>query len=138
MLRKKLEAAIEAFSDERVRWLVGKSKELITSGVVDEETLDGIIRSFINDEVERHLILGELKKRAPLTDREIAESINLPEERVKDHLKTLRFSNEVSVVGEKENRPLYAISEVLTEERRRCPCEALVKVFLEGKEKTRG
>ncbi len=26
MLRKRLEAAVEAFSDERVRWLIGKSR----------------------------------------------------------------------------------------------------------------
>lgn len=132
MLRKKLEATAEAFSDERVRWLIGKSRELITSGAIDEETLDNIIHMLIKDEMEIHLILAELKERAPLTDKEIAEAIDLPEWKVREHLEVLRFLNEVSVVGEKENSPLYAISHIMAEERRICPCEPLVRALLKG------
>ena len=133
MLRKKLEATAEAFSDERVRWLIGKSRELIASSAIDEKTLDNIIRMLIKDEIEIHLILAELKGRGPLTDKEIAEAIDLPDGKVRDHLKVLRFLNEVSVVEGKEDQPLYTLSPIMAEERRRCPCEALVKALLRDK-----
>lgn len=129
ILGRKLEAAVEAFSDERVRWLIGKKRELVASGIIDEKTLDSIIRTLIGDEIEIHLILSEIRQKGPLTSEEVAGATNLAGEKVGNHLKVLRFLNEVSVVKGREGEFLYGIHPTMEEERRRCPCEALIKLF---------
>jgi predicted CopG family antitoxin len=131
VLRKKLDATKEAFTDDRVRWLIGKKRQLLESGATSEETLNKIIHELMKDEVERHLILAEIEREESLSAEKIAELIDLPSEKVRDHLKVLRFLNEVSVKEVREGVASYSTSPILKEERRRCPCEALIDALLE-------
>jgi len=130
MLRKKINAAIDAFSDERIRWFMGKSRHFIDSGIIDEKTLDGIVYKLILDEIERHLILREIENSGNLTVKELEKLTGMSAEKIREHIKVLVFLDEVSLVGEKEGEPSYALSPSMKEERRRCPCETVIKLLL--------
>ena len=130
-LRKKLQAAIEAFRDERIRWFIGKSRMLVDSGLISLEKMDELVRYLMRDEIERHLIMHELEG-GPLTADELAERTGIDLGRVEEHLKVLRVVGEVLISGEREGRTLYAIKkpvEELMEERRICPCETVVALL---------
>ncbi len=109
--QKKLEALIEAFSGERVRWIIGRRRDILESGEVDEERLNATIRSIIKDEMERSLIMLELKRGEPLTIREISERTGLPERNVINHLIALKWRRSVAVVGERGDEYLFAAVE---------------------------
>lgn len=128
-IKRKLEAAIEAFSDERVRWFLGMSRKLVDSDLVTDEWLEEIVHDLIQNELEIHLILSALEKEGLLTEEEIAEKTKLSRDRVSEHIKVLLFLNEI-VAGEKGGNKAFEISPILKEDRRRCPCEALIRHLL--------
>lgn len=134
-MEKKLKTLIDAFQDERVRWMIGQSRNLLSSEVIEEEKLDEIIHGLIRNEIEIHSVLRELEKDSPSSKKELAEATDLPEERVQEHLRVLTFLNEVSEVECDREVPCYELSPIMEEERRRCPCEALVRELLEKADK---
>ena len=131
-LRKKIQATIDAFKDERIRWFVGRSRSLLDSGLVSLEKLDEAIRLLMRDEIERHLIMRELEANGPLTVKEIAERTGLELNKVEEHVKVLCFVGNVISSGQKGSEVAYALKapvDEMMEERRTCPCEAVITLL---------
>jgi len=131
-LRKRLQAAIDAFRDERIRWFIGRSRSLVDSGLISLEKMDELVRYLMRDEVERHLILRELEASGPLTLPELAKRSGLPLERVEEHVHVMCVAGVVLPSGEREGQPAYAIVMPVDEmfkERRICPCETVIALL---------
>jgi len=58
----------------------------------------------------RELILGELKARGPLTIPELSKATGLETDKVVMHMIALRQFGHVSIVGEKDDQLIYALS----------------------------
>jgi len=58
----------------------------------------------------RELIMGELKARGPLTIPELSKATGLETDKVVMHMIALRQFGHVSIVGEKDDQLIYALS----------------------------
>ncbi|MDH5704208.1 MAG: hypothetical protein OEY99_08330 [Aigarchaeota archaeon] len=118
-LRRKLDAAIGAFRDERLRWLVGRSEELVLSGKMSREEFDDRVGAILQTEIERWLILNELKTKGPQTIETLSRTLGLTHRRILEHMIAMRWLGRVSVVEEEGDWYLYAATgspETATEE----------------------
>jgi len=102
---KKLDAAIEAFKSERLRWVMGIS--VVGAKASETEHYNQIAESIMIDEMRRQMLLVELKNKGPLTMKELSESTGLGRKQLLDHILALRKRGAVTEVGEKENEYLY-------------------------------
>lgn len=109
-LRKKLEAAIGALGDNRLRWLISREEDILASGKVDRARFKSIVDGILKDEIDRWLILKEFEGRGPLTIKELSGATGLPELRVVNHIIALRWLRRVSTAGKKDDLYLYALS----------------------------
>ena len=69
----KLEAAEDAFGDERLRWLIGKGDVLIQKGELTHERLQELMEQTVREEIDRSHIMREIKD-GPATITEIAKA----------------------------------------------------------------
>jgi len=103
-LAKKTDAAIEAFKTERLRWVLGISQ---VGPKVDEQKYKAASSKIMKDEIERQMILGEIKEKGPQTIKEISEATKINPKEVLRHIIALRKTGAVSEAGEKEDGYLY-------------------------------
>jgi len=101
-----IEAAIEAYKRERLRWIFGVSQ---TETKLDEEKYRAAVDTVMKDEIERQMIIGAIKQEGSLTIREISNVIKMPPDKILRHIIALRKTGVVSEVGEKEDGYLYAV-----------------------------
>jgi len=102
---KKLDAAIEAFKSERLRWVVGLS--VVGAKASETERYNQIAEDVLIDEMRREMLLVELRTKGPLTMKELSESTGLGRKQLLDHMLALRKRGAVTEVGEKENEYVY-------------------------------
>jgi Fic family protein len=102
---RKLDAAIEAFRSERLRWVMGLS--VVGAKASETERYNQIAEDVLIDEMRREMLLVELRKKGPLTMKELSESTGLDRRHLLDHILALRKRGAVTEVGEKENEYLY-------------------------------
>jgi len=102
---KKLDAAIEAFKSERLRWIMGLS--VVGAKASETERYNAIADEIMIDEMRRQMLLVELRDKGPLTMRELSESTGLGRKQLLDHMLALRKRGAVTEVGEKENEYVY-------------------------------
>lgn len=102
---RKLDAAIEAFRSERLRWVMGLS--VVGAKASETERYNQIAEDVLIDEMRREMLLVELRKKGPLTMKELSESTGLDRRQLLDHILALRKRGAVTEVGEKENEYLY-------------------------------
>ena len=107
-LRRKLGAAIGAFRDERLRWLMGRSEELVLSGKMSREEFEDRVNEILRTEIERWLILNELKSKGPQTIERLAKTLGLTQRRILEHMIAMRWLGRVSIVEEEGDWYLYA------------------------------
>lgn len=107
-LRRKLDAAIGAFRDERLRWLMGRSEEMVLSGKMSREEFEDKVNDILRTEVERWQILNELKKKGPQTIETLSKNLGLTHRRTLEHMIAMRWLGRVSVVEEEGDWYLYA------------------------------
>jgi DNA-binding transcriptional ArsR family regulator len=103
-LAKKTDAAIEAFKTERLRWVLGISQ---VGPKVDEQKYKATSSKIMKDEIERQMIIGEIRDKGPQTIKEMAESTKIPPKEVLRHIIALRKIGAVTEAGEKEDGYLY-------------------------------
>jgi DNA-binding transcriptional ArsR family regulator len=103
-LKRKTDATIDAFKSQRLRWVVGRSQVKVE---VEEAKYQQSVDSIMKDEVERHMILGALKEKGPLTVEEIAQLTELKQSKIVQHIIALRKNGLISEVGEKNRQYLY-------------------------------
>lgn len=102
---RKLDAAIEAFRSERLRWIMGLS--VVGAKASETERYNQIAQDVLIDEMRREMLLVELRNRGPLTMKELSESTGLGRKQLLDHMLALRKRGAVTEVGEKENEYVY-------------------------------
>jgi DNA-binding transcriptional ArsR family regulator len=106
LLAKKTDAAIEAFKTERLRWVMGLSQ---VGPKIDERKYREISGNIMKDEIERQLILNELKQRGPLTIKELAETTKILPKEILRHMIALRKAGAISETGVKGDGYLYKV-----------------------------
>ena len=105
-LKKRTDAAIEAFKTQRLRWVMGISQVGVK---IDEERYRAVVDSIMRDEIERQMIIGTIKERGPQTIKELSEATGIAPNQILRHMIALRKAGTVSEVGEKEHGYLYTI-----------------------------
>jgi hypothetical protein len=106
-LAKKTDAAIEAFKTERLRWVLGISQ---VGPKVDEQKYRTVSKNIMKDEVERQMIINEIKKKGPQTIKELSEATKINPKEVLGHIIALRKIGALSEAGEKEDGYLYKVA----------------------------
>ena len=107
-IARKTDAAIEAFKTERLRWVLGISQ---VGPKVDEQKYKAVSSKIMKDEIERQMIMGEMKEKGPRTIKELSEATKLNTKEVLRHIIALRKIGTVSEAGEKDGGYLYKTSE---------------------------
>jgi len=107
-LRAKLRAASEAFSGERIRWLLGRSKHIVEVGKLSPGEARELITNILEEELERGWIMSELKQDGPLTVPELSERTGLPKKKVMWHLICMMREGRIAISGKKGD--YYAFS----------------------------
>lgn len=107
----KLEAAAEAFSTERLRWLIGKGDILVERGELTKERLEELMEQTVSEEIIRSLILLELEG-APATITEIAKATKLEKGYILENLLALMKWNQVTIIGDKNREYIYCKQEL--------------------------
>ena len=103
-LAKKTDAAIEAFKTERLRWVLGISQ---VGPKVDEQKYKATSAKIMKDEIERQMIIGEIKDRGPRTIKELSDATKINPKEVLRNISAIRRIGAVSEAGEKEDGYLY-------------------------------
>jgi len=103
---KKTDAIIDAFKSQRLRWVVGRSQIKVE---IEEEKYRQAVDSIMQEEIERHMIMGALKETPALTAEELAGTTGLQPSRIVQHLIALRRDGKVSEAGEKNGQYLYKL-----------------------------
>ena len=106
-LAKKTDAAIEAFKTERLRWVLGISQ---VGPKVDEQKYRTVSKNIMKDEMERQMIINEIKKKGPQTIKELSEDTKINPKEVLRHIIALRKIGAISEAGEKEDGYLYKVA----------------------------
>lgn len=104
---KKIVAAIEAYKTERLRWVLGQSQ---VGPKIDEERYHTLTEKIMRDEIERQMILQEIRERGPLTIKELSEATDMSPKEILRHIIALRKNGMLSEAGEKEDGYLYRIT----------------------------
>jgi len=102
---RKLDAAIEAFKSERLRWIMGLS--VVGAKASETERYNQLAQDVLIGEMRREMLLVELRNSGPLTMKELSESTGLGRKELLDHMLALRKRGAVTEVGEKENEYVY-------------------------------
>jgi predicted Rossmann fold nucleotide-binding protein DprA/Smf involved in DNA uptake len=110
-LRTRLVAAREALAQERIRWLVGRERELVEDKnvfgeKVSQEEFDQLMLQTIEKEFAKRMILISIGEDA-LSVREIAQRVEASPGEVLRNMVSLERDGLVSVVGIEGNSPKY-------------------------------
>ncbi len=106
-LARKVDAAIEAYKSQRLRWVLGISQ---VGSRIDEARYRNIINEIIRDEIKRHVIMCALREHGELTVREMAQITGIAPSRTMRHVIALRKNGMVTEAGEKKHEYLYKLT----------------------------
>jgi coenzyme F420-reducing hydrogenase delta subunit len=110
-LRARLVAAKEALAQQRIRWLVGRERELIEDKnvfgeKVSQEEFDQLTLQTVEKEFARRRVLLSLKEDS-LSVKEIAQRVETSPREVLKSIVSLERDGLISVVGIEGNSPKY-------------------------------
>ena len=108
---EKVEAAAEAFGNERLRWLIGKGDVLLQRGDLTPERHKQLMEQTVREEIDRSIILGEIKD-GHATITEIAKATMMEKDYILENLLALMKWNMVEIVGEDNREYVYARKEL--------------------------
>jgi len=106
-LLKKLDAAIEALKGRRLRSMLGTLLPL--DAKIDEEKYMASVEKVMEEEFEKHMILNELAKKDSLSAKELSSALDVPSERVVQHLTALEKAGAISQPGQKNGETIYKL-----------------------------
>lgn len=109
----KINAMYEAFSEERLRWLIGKGDLLVQKGDLDEEHLQELIKKTVKEEYERHLIIDALKLGFHTVSK-ISEITTLEPYLVFSNIRALCKWKQVVAVEQQGQEYVYALAEEIS------------------------
>jgi len=110
-LKTRLASAKEALAQQRIRWLVGRERELVEDKnvfgeKVSQEEFDRLMSQTIEKEFAKRRILLSMKEDA-LSVKEIAQRVEASPRDVLRNMVSLECDGLVSVVGIEGNSPKY-------------------------------
>ncbi len=110
-VRFRLRAAMREMGDFRLRWLVGRQRQLLAEGDVygDEvspEDWDEVMDKVLRDQFIRAQII-ERTAQGPATVEELSEVIGADTVEVFRHVQRLRAKGVVAMTGHRDQSPLY-------------------------------
>ncbi|MBU7001217.1 MAG: hydrogenase iron-sulfur subunit [Theionarchaea archaeon] len=99
---QRIKAAKEEVADFRIRWLVGRERELLEKGnvfgeQVPKEKFENLMDNIVETQFVRNSILTALKEK-PMSVKELAEKIGVPSERVIQNVIQLARGQKVQIV----------------------------------------
>ena len=103
----RVEAAVDAFSNERLRWLIGKGDILMQRGELTEKRLRQLIEITVKEEIDRSHILRQLKNGSA-TITGISKATKMKNSHVLENLLALMKWNLVEIAGTKDREYIYA------------------------------
>ncbi|MEM3041854.1 MAG: hypothetical protein QXG97_07530 [Nitrososphaerota archaeon] len=106
-LIRKTNATIEAFKSQRLRWVTGRSQTKIE---IDEKRYEQVVDSIMEQEIERHMIIGAIREKGPLTVEELSQLTALPPNRIVQHIIALRKNGVIAEAGERNRQYLYQLT----------------------------
>ena len=108
---EKLEAATDAFGDERLRWLIGKGDILVQKGKLTQDRLQKLLDQTVREEIDRSHILREIRD-GPATVTDIAKATKMEKDYILENLLALMKWNLVEIVGDENREYIYARKEI--------------------------
>ena len=110
-LQQRLEAARRVVESEKVRWLVGRQRELLNKGnvygtAVAPETLEALIAATVADEYLRNRLLLLASDQA-LSVRDMAAGVGMAPRQLLPHIVALEQSGALAMVGVRGKAPTY-------------------------------
>ena len=108
----RVKAMADAFSEERLRWLIGKGDVQVQRGDLSEEKFKELTNMAITEEFERNYIMQHLSK-GPATVKEIAKTTKMEPDRVLWNLLAMMKWNRVEIVGDKKREYIFSMIEAL-------------------------
>ena len=114
--RERLEIGERIVSSERIRWLIGKERELIEKGNVYDEKVDEhdfhqLLQVNIGLEYDRQCISSVINEK-PQTIHTIAKKLNMPTSSVLKNIISMENIGLVHLVDVKDNSPRYISSSI--------------------------
>ena len=107
----RIEAAIDAFGSERLRWLIGKGDVLTQRNELTKEKLQELVDKTVREEIDRSTIARRLNE-SPSTISEISKTTKLETHYILENLLAMMKWNRVEIVDEKNREYVYALKEV--------------------------
>ncbi len=107
----KVEAASDAFGNERLRWLIGKGDVLVQRGDLTPDHLHKLMEQTVREEIDRSHILREIRD-GPATVTELAKATNMEKDYILENLLALIKWNQVEIVGDENREYIYARKEI--------------------------
>ena len=107
----RIEAAADAFGNERLRWLIGKGDVLVQRGELTPEKLQALMEQTVKEEIDRSHILREIRD-GPATITEIAKATKMEKDYILENLLALIKWNQVEIVGDENREYIYARKEI--------------------------
>jgi predicted Rossmann fold nucleotide-binding protein DprA/Smf involved in DNA uptake len=107
----RIQAAADAFADERLRWLIGKGDILIEKGELTKERLMQLMEQTVREEIDRKRILREIQD-GPATITEIAKATKMEKDYILENLLAMMKWNLVEIVGDENREYIYARKEI--------------------------
>lgn len=106
-LARKVDAAIEAYKSQRLRWVLG----ILQVGInIDEARYYNVINEIMREEIERHMIIRALTERGELTVRKMTQITGIAPSQLMRHIIALRKNGIITEVGEKNHEYLYKLT----------------------------
>ena len=106
-LARKVDAAIEAYKSQRLRWIFAISQVGIN---VDEAHYRKVTRNVVCDEIERQMVIGALREHGELTVSEMNQITGMAPSQIICHVLALRKNGAITEIGEKKNEYLYKLT----------------------------
>lgn len=110
-LRQRLVAAQRVVESEKIRWLVGRKREMLEEGdiygeAVDQASFDALLESSVASEYLRSRLLLATAGRS-LSVKEMAQEMVIPPRSVLPHVVALEQDGLISMVNIEGNSPKY-------------------------------
>jgi F420-non-reducing hydrogenase iron-sulfur subunit len=110
-LQFKLRAAQREVGDFRLRWLVGRQRQILEEGDAygqerSREEWDAVMERVLRDEFIRAQII-EATTREPVSVEDMAQAMGVDSVEVFRHVQRLRYKGKVAMAGHRDQSPLY-------------------------------
>jgi ferredoxin/DNA-binding MarR family transcriptional regulator len=113
-LRLLVSAGLEAFTRFRLKIALEKGPKLVSEANVygeklNPETYDRMVATYLDNELERGMILVLIRDIGAMTAHDLAERTHIPQNRVFQHLLRLKSDELLTAVGESHGYVLYDV-----------------------------